>query len=576
MNFRYIVLSAFVAMMTVACTTYETPGEIAGGTVIEDSVALTLTRRVLWVNIDGAVGSVVKSMTEDGKLPTIKRMLEHSKFSWTGLADSRLGVPDGQNTLTEDPLTWASMITGVSANLHFIHDASYSPDYKLTGSLSQKVTIFPTIVQYISKNDQNVAVSCVTPWADLNRYLGDAKSSITTEGDAQTFQTLKDQLADDDFRLTITSFRGVLDAGRANGFAESNTDYASALATVDNYLSELLSVIEQRKNADYEDWLVVVTSNVGGTATKQTYGSSDAERDIFGLFYYPHYTSHEMKGETITSPTFNDDSDIYAYIPDTMALYALKDKTFALEFNLRMMPKSDGTYSGGNWDKIIGKNQWGLFRQRSTISYRLNSNPALQEAVTSGNDCLWHHYYMAVDEMTGGTRNYQISADGQKKLYASTQAGSGLDKDSSFLYIGYGNVPTAYNMVSVRLWTAMLDDPTIEALSGEHSKLPSSHPNYANLIGEWVLTPENMATDTTVNNTIPGMPELYFSRPPQFIKTANTLPDKLASGNIMMENTLIAPQILYWLFGSSAVDSRMEGYNFLKAYALEEQWRDME
>ena len=75
-----------------------------------------------------------------------------------------------------------------------------------------------------------------------------------------------------------------------------NTSYLNALKLIDTGLGQLLATIEARKDAYYEDWLVCVTSNHGGTPDGHYGGNTDQERDIFGIFYYPHYTSYEMKG----------------------------------------------------------------------------------------------------------------------------------------------------------------------------------------------------------------------------------------------------------------------------------------
>ena len=63
-------------------------------------------------------------------------------------------------------------------------------------------------------------------------------------------------------------------------------------------------MIGARKDAANEDWLVCVTSDHGGTDDGRYGGSSEAERDIFGIFYYDHYTPFEMKGESFYAARF--------------------------------------------------------------------------------------------------------------------------------------------------------------------------------------------------------------------------------------------------------------------------------
>ncbi len=42
----------------------------------------------------------------------------------------------------------------------------------------------------------------------------------------------------------------------------------------------------------------------------------------------------------------------------------------------------------------------------------------------------------------------------------------------------------------------------------------------------------------------------------------------------MMENTLVVPQILYWL--KITVDSKIDGFTFLNNYSASEEWREKE
>ena len=72
-RFKYVLV--LLCGLYASCTKYDTPASIAGG--IEDTAASkkSVKRYVLWVNIDGAVGSVVKREVERGTLPVIRRCL---------------------------------------------------------------------------------------------------------------------------------------------------------------------------------------------------------------------------------------------------------------------------------------------------------------------------------------------------------------------------------------------------------------------------------------------------------------------------------------------------------------------
>lgn len=261
-----------------------------------------MKRYVLWLNIDGAVGSVVKQEVEKGTLPVMQKMLGHSKYVWTGVADDHALLTEGRESYDEeDPLTWATMLTGINSRMHRIKDYSYTPDFMIGDAA---VTYAKTLVQYVSDKEPNLLMSCVSPWPNLNRYVGAMQSVITTSSDEETLEVLQRQLEKGDNQLTLAAFKGVLEAGKSGGFVAENASYLNALKLVDTGLGRLLATIEAREDAYYEDWLVCVTSNHGGTPDGRYGGNTDPERDIFGIFYYPHYTSYEMKGEVFMQPVF--------------------------------------------------------------------------------------------------------------------------------------------------------------------------------------------------------------------------------------------------------------------------------
>lgn len=556
-----------------SCTKYESPASIAGGLVKADSLGLTLTRKLLWVNIDGARGTIVKEMSDAGELPNITALLPHAKYTFKGISDSGYGVPgESYSSSGEDPLTWSSMLTGVNGYLHFIHDGSYMSDYQIgdNGGLYQKVSFFPTIVQYLAEQNAKLHVSVVTPFANLNKYLGDAYAVKTTNGDEETQTELLEQLEKKEYQLTIASFKEVWDAGKKGGFTADNAEYVAAIKKVDEYIGKLKETIEARPHPDYEDWMIILTSNRGGLADGEHQGYSDADRDIFGVFYYDHYTPYEMKGSTIEAPLFASTDKLYGQIADTLGNFSVKGKSLALEFNLKMMPKSDGTYTGNNWDKILGKNLWGAYRQRNTIvsyiDYRL-----YEKAITASNDNIWHAFFFPYTNQNGTIRGAS-SYDGNRLLVAE---GTQPEKeDSSYFYVGQRYFPNVYSVSTIRIWDSDLDDPTVTALASKIGKVDPNDKNYGHLLGEWIMSPEYIKNDTIIENSIKGGPCLKFNHAPTFLRMANTLPAKVASNDLMMENTLIVPQIIYWLCGSGAIDSRLEGINFLKSFALEEQWRD--
>ena len=94
---------------------------------------------------------------------------------------------------------------------------------------------------------------------------------------------------------------------------------------------------------------------------------------------------------------------------------------------------------------------------------------------------------------------------------------------------------------------------------------------------------EKLEEDTLViKNQIQGGLNMYYikdktSSSPDIEQKAsamfaNTLPTNVNAERICVENTLIVPQILYWL--GISVPSTLDGYVFINNYALSEEWRE--
>lgn len=573
-----------------ACTEYETPAEIA---VDKEEAAISssdIQRKVLWINIDGAVGKEVESLVK-GSLSqgAIAGMLTKSKYSWMGFSESR----KLENEIEEDPVTWATMLTGVIPEKHHIVDNSYMAEFDVDpANPNEKVVYYPTILQYITTYDNKMETLCVTPWEKLNTgLLNYANKTHTTSGDEETREVVLNSLKEGDYTLTLLSFSGMLEAGKQGGFVASNTAYVAALGKIDGYISEFLDVIESRKNIYYEDWLVVVTSNHGGDAEGHYGNVEETTRNTLGIFYYSHYEPLEMKGESMYGALFSPEIQAVAY--DTLAKYygLGEDKEFSLEFVMRNTPRKDGSYKGNNWDRIIGKNGWGIYRKRETASARLeggDGDKSTEEAVAAFNDALWHTYVLSIGKMNNGTRKFRVAYDGLVVLDKSIMT-IGQKKDTTLLTIGGSGMPTSYYVSEIRMWNSVLDDATLAA-NANRLNISESDADYKNLTSYWKFNPDRISNDTIIQNNIQGMLDLNFIRkvdgknsilPDEnkrdrisLLSLPNTLSGKIKSGNIMMENTLVVPQILYWL--KITVDSKIDGFTFLNNYSASEEWREKE
>jgi len=408
--------------------------------------------------------------------------------------------------------------------------------------------------------------------------LNNAKSTITSANDAQTRDVVVENITNEDYTFILADFSGMLAAGKNGGFKADNAAYISALTSIDGYIGEFLTAIDARENIYYEDWLVILTSNHGGTADGHFGGASDAERNNFGLFYYNHYDEEALNGSKLYGALFDTKNQYKALAFDSIGAYSLGTDAFAVEVIMCNIPKQDGTYTnGGDWNKMIGKKGWGIFRQRTEASFYISSSPAFQQNPTAYNDAQWHHYGFSVASASTGNRDWRITLDGVLKASGTTTS-QGVSLDSTFLQIGGTSVKTSYLVSEVRLWKKNLAERDFQQ---ETDIAPSN-----DMLAYWKFKPSELVgalgSDTLIiRNQIQGGFNLYYIKNADAewpaegnacAMYANTLPTYINAGKICVENTLIVPQILYWL-GISAPSS-LDGYQFINLYSLSEEWRE--
>ena len=190
--------------------------------------------------------------------------------------------------------------------------------------------------------------------------------------------------------------------------------------------------------------------------------------------------------------------------------------------------------------------------------------------------------------MNNGTRKFRVAYDGLVVLDKSIMT-IGQKKDTTLLTIGGSGMPTSYYVSEIRMWNSVLDDATLAA-NANRLNISESDADYKNLTSYWKFNPDRISNDTIITNNIQGMLDLNFIRkvdgknsilPDEnkrdrisLLSLPNTLSGKIKSGNIMMENTLVVPQILYWL--KITVDSKIDGFTFLNNYSASEEWREKE
>lgn len=371
-KYGFLVVMVLGSVLT-ACTKYDTPMEVEeeGKTASRASIE----KYVLWINLDGAGGGDLakNAFPENG---TIKGMLPHSRYSWNGMEAEHV---EGENYVStaENAIASASMLTGNIPLRHGMSDNTYQSEQVFDPDFDESLKAYPGFFQYITDYNKSMKTLAITPWKTLNdKLLDEASVTFTSTSDEETLNKALQNIDEENNRVIYLSFRSVLDAAvSGGGWNTGNTAYVEAMSKMDDYIGQLLDAVRARPNYYYEDWLVVVTSNHGGTANGTYGGMSLEERSMFGIFYYDHFTQPKEMNPGVVEDVLCFDRSFYGTVidsitrtPDLKDIATMRqiyspdslDGGMTVEFIMAARPSNSHSYVPWNQDgiNILSKGNW--------------------------------------------------------------------------------------------------------------------------------------------------------------------------------------------------------------------------
>lgn len=525
--------------ISISCTKYDTPDfvEEPGGV----SGNLSVKKNVLWINLEGAGGGdlVKNAFPDDG---VVKGLLPHSRYTWNGLESEH--VDDTYIPTAENAIACASMLTGNIPMRHGIADETYLSELVFDPGYDESMKAYPGFFQYIVDYDKTMKTLAVTPWKTQNQELLEkAGTTVTTTSDEETLNTVLQQIDNENNRVIYLSFRDVLDAAKSGGgWNASNTQYVNAIHKMDDYIGQLLEAVRARPEYYYEDWLVIITSNHGGTADGQYGGVSLEERNMFGIFYYEHFSKGKEMNPGVVEDVLCFDKSFQGVVIDSIVptpdgkgietmrqIYSLDtlDSGMSVEIIMAARPSIGRSYVLGDQDgKTLLEKYKGKWRMPLTHTYAsplgtfygnndgtdgqktaafLNSmihtftstvklyntegyiKSDWVDAVTDqwGNET--PGYYKKTPRRKGSVAVYNYY-DGLKKVTRTTDSNLDfsiadyVDNTNLILYGDMNNL--CRYILELRIWNKELSPAEVKQYSNK-LKLSPSDPMYGNLIGYW-------------------------------------------------------------------------------------------
>jgi arylsulfatase A-like enzyme len=215
---------------------------------------------VLVIGIDGVRPDALLR----AKAPTLRRLAREGQVDWDAqVVDTTLSGP-----------SWAGFLTGVGVGRHGVRNNRFD------GHRLAEVKTFFERVREVYPNDHLASIVAWQPFHSVllaNRRLG---ANMWRKEDDSVIDLAVYQLKKRDPRVLLVHLDAVDKAGHDYGYGPGAGHYRAAIEATDVRVGRLLAGLKARQKRLAEDWLVLVTTDHGGTGHGHG-GGTPTDRRIF-------------------------------------------------------------------------------------------------------------------------------------------------------------------------------------------------------------------------------------------------------------------------------------------------------
>lgn len=438
--------------------------------------------KVLIVVVDGLRGNAMMQIDPDN----MRLIARNSLYTNTSLGDFRLGTDFTKET------GLANLFTGLGSAKHQV--VSNLSDF----DASQTPTLFTRLKEQYDGFDSKA----YTTNPDVSTYLFDGvdeKELLTTDAEvlARTKAAILD--LDAETEMIVAHLSDIERAGNEYSYETNDPQYRQAILAFDAQMSDLITTLQERPTFQTENWLVVITSSVGGPISyvnpdDQTLFADDM-RNTFTYFYSPRFARrYQARPTTNTMPFTGSGINVNyssnanatsAQLPDAGEIDLDGSHSFTITFFVKqttdqgnnyapLLMKRNNTDNGSGWQFIWagGQVQFGS----NSIS-KINSAEVLP-------DLQWHVITLVANRQTGVAKIY---TDGE--LNNETSFNTNNMSNTNRLTFGKkpgnndGNSP--FILCNLQVYDIAMTDEEVKELAGLARVVPENTPYYDNLMGYW-------------------------------------------------------------------------------------------
>lgn len=599
---RFLWLFGLAIVLFASCKKYGTPGYLEGERASVDS-SKVFARKVLLVQMDGLPGKELERYltANKGKLANLEKLMAVGKYSFKTLA----GAANGEAT------AWSTQFSGYDFSSHQIKDLSFKSSTDQSRRGFAKNTGVPGLFARLNALNTDLISYSFMQSKELSSVISQgATERFISTNDVDLMKSAVDIISKRAVDFCLVELTDPIKAGKNGGFVLENSKYTDALQKADAHIGKLLDAIQQRTNAKQEDWMIIVTSSFGGTATGITANGENASLETFALYsnprlsekkfeddkfsyfhaygYYPMVVKHS---ENNTNPRGFDEMGYRAQSPADEGSKPFNFSTtgeLLIEFRMRTYQDNywaDLAGSGGYTfysNQFIGKDSsaiapntpgWSIIGWNNEFSLRLDDGSYNSKAnISRGTDGIWNHYAISIKNYTANSVVIRWYINGVQREYF-TMANFTVESISNNypFTLGFNEQDEFYAITSadygnVRVWNSSLTNEDVARLACQ-TTIPPSDPNYANLIASYdqIFFPGNKKI---WKNSIAGKAADLTISGSEPIKDFERLGSSCKI-TVPFRTVDLLPQVFYWLGYTVPTEWRLDGRLFLNQFENE-------
>ncbi|MFN0059983.1 MAG: alkaline phosphatase family protein [Planctomycetota bacterium] len=257
MNTRHVVF--FVALASLATS-------LGCQSIFQPTLPPPIPR-VLMIGIGGLRPDALTA----SEAPNLALLMENGCYS--ALAQASAHTTSGAG--------WSSVLTGVWPDKHG------GVDDELKGTHFDR---YPHIFSRLKAARPEAVTGSFVDWPPIDRKIlptagADVRwcCDVRDRGDEQVAAKASEVLLTHNLDFAFVFFGDVVESGREHGFHPGVTEYAAAVKRVDAHVGRLLDALRARPMIAREDWLVLVTTDHGGTIDGQAGRDEPLHRNTLAI-----------------------------------------------------------------------------------------------------------------------------------------------------------------------------------------------------------------------------------------------------------------------------------------------------